>query len=503
MLFFQGTLLAGYAYAHASVKLLGPRRQAALHLVILYIVLLLPAIGLPEGWTPPSDGTPVFWLLLLLTVSVGGPFFAVSSTSPLLQKWFADCEHPRADDPYFLYVASNVGSMLALIGYPFLIERTMRLADQSSGWRHCYVLFVTMMTACVVLMCRSKPVKSRNIETAVEPVSWRRRLRWIALAFVPSSWMLGVTTFLTTDIAPMPLLWIIPLVLYLLTFILAFAAKPPVPHAWMVRLFPWAMILLVIALIFQGVWQAMLLHMIAFFIGTMTCHGELAVDRPEAGRLTEFYLWISFGGFLGGLFNGLIAPVTFRWILEYPLTLTLACWLRSDFQSTESHETDMDHNNRRMLLGTFAGFVLIVGLMSRSMMFQGTVVLTVVVLIGAGLLLICCWFNLPRRLALIVAVVMLVDKFEPPFTGETLHVDRGFLGVDRVVFSYGRIYRLVHGVTVHGIQNRDPERPGLRRQPMAYYHRSGPLGRIFTHLQPTGRLRNVAVVGLGAGTMAC
>jgi dipeptide/tripeptide permease len=249
MLFFQGALLAGYAYAHASVHLLGPRRQAALHLVILYLVLLLPAIGIPNGWTPPSEGTPVFWLLLLLTVSVGGPFFAVSSTSPLLQKWFADCDHARSGDPCFLYVASNVGSMLALIGYPFVIERTMRLADQSSGWRFGYALFVVMMTACAFLMWRSSPVNHRTAETQTESVSWKRRLRWTVLAFVPSSWMLGVTTFLTTDIAPMPLLWIIPLALYLLTFILAFAAKPPIPHVWMARLFPWAMILLTVALI--------------------------------------------------------------------------------------------------------------------------------------------------------------------------------------------------------------------------------------------------------------
>lgn len=247
----------------------------------------------------------------------------------------------------------------------------------------------------------------------------------------------------------------------------------------------------------------MLLHMAAFFIGAMTCHGELAADRPGSGRLTEFYLWISFGGFLGGLFNGLIAPIAFRWVLEYPLTLALACWLRPSLQPAAEHEQGAEPDNIRLLLGLFAGFALIVGLMSRSMVFQGTVVLTITVLIGCGLLLVCCYFNLPRWFALVIAAVMLVEKFEPPFVGESLHVDRGFFGVHRIVFSYGRIYRLVHGVTVHGIQNRDPERPQLRHQPMAYYHRSGPLGQIFAQLQRDDRLETVAIVGLGAGATAC
>lgn len=502
MLFFQAVLLAGYAYAHASVHWLGPRRQAILHIIVLAAVLLLPAIAVPDGWKPPGEGTPVFWLLGLLTVSVGGPFFVLSATSPLLQKWFADCEHTQSKDPYFLYAASNAGSMLALLSYPFIIERLWRLDEQSSAWRIGYAVFAVLMAACAALMwkSRSTQVSDQPAPTA-GPVSWQRRLRWTALALVPSSWMLSVTTFLTTDLTPMPLLWIIPLALYLLTFIFAFAVKPPIPHAWMTRLFPWTVLLLAVSLIFRDAGQIMLLHLFAFFVGAMVCHGELAADRPDTGRLTEFYLWLSVGGFLGGLFNGLIAPILFRWVLEYPLTIALACWLQPALPTAK--DDDSAAADRRWLLGLLAAFAAIVGLMSRSMNFNGTVALATTVLVGGGAALAFCCLNRPRWFAAAIAVIMLVEKLEPPFSGETLFVDRGYFGVHRVVRSHGRIYQLVHGVTVHGIQNRDPERPSLQRQPMAYYHRSGPLGQIFDQLGQTGRVQKVAIVGLGAGAAAC
>lgn len=502
MLFFQAVLLAGYAYAHATVHWLGPRRQAVLHVIVLAVVLLLPPIAVPDGWSPPGDGTPIFWLLGLLTVSVGGPFFALSSTSPLLQKWFADCEHSQSKDPYFLYAASNAGSMLALISYPFLIERFWRLDQQSTSWRIGYAVFAVLMLGCAAQMWRSTSAKATGSQSpAASPVSWQRRLRWTALALVPSSWMLSVTTFLTTDLTPMPLLWIIPLAIYLLTFILAFAAKPPIPHAWITRIFPWTVLLLAASLMFQNVWQVMFLHLFAFFVGAMVCHGELAADRPETGRLTEFYLWLSVGGFLGGLFNGMIAPILFRWVLEYPLTIALACWLQRPLPAPDDDASAA--SDRRWLLGLLAAFAAAVGLLSQSMNFEGTVVLALTVLVGGGAALAFCCLNRPRWFAVAIAVVMLVEKFEPPFAGETLHVDRGYFGVHRVVFSHGRIYRLVHGVTVHGIQNRDPERPEMRRQPMAYYHRSGPLGQIFKQLRATSQLKQVAVVGLGAGAAAC
>lgn len=561
MLFFQGLLLAGYAYVHVGRQMLGERAQIVVHMLILMAALFVPSLYLSKEWTPPDSDTPIFWLLGILFIVVGAPFFAVSATGPLLQQWFASTRHQRAGNPYFLYVASNAGSIIALLAYPFLIERILAVENQTRLWKYTYIAFVVSMGICVIFVFKDRKSKLATAPTtedenqsregtvsnadvgAVKTVTWWDRLFWIGLAFVPSSWMLGVTTFLTTDISPMPILWIIPLSIYLLTFIIAFSDQPILSSDWMLRLFPVSMLILVATSIFKGGFLIMGFHLVIFFFGAMMCHFELAKRKPDAKRLTEFYFWISLGGLLGGIFNGLVAPLMFSWVLEYPLTLMLACVLcptfapklaaensasgQSKLQSTPNrssekprkspgkkkkqrrempvtNSTDPDDLQRKLKLGTFVIFILTLAILANTLPFEGTSILAITTMLGLAGMCLCFFLNRPVLFALPLGLVLIIAKLEPIQPGETvIFTSRGFFGVNRVVEGpLGAQKRLYHGTTVHGIQGTDPQRPDLHLKPMSYYHETGPLGMIFRDVQQDRPFRQVGIVGLGAGTAA-
>ena len=319
MVFYQATLLFGYVYAHLSIKWLGPRRQAALHMALFCLPWIVLPIGVALGWTPPTDSNPIPWLLMLLAVSVGLPFLFVSASAPMLQAWFSATGHRSAKDPYFLYSASNLGSILALLGYPLLLEPYLTLDEQSWSWAAGYGLLMTMSLLCAVVLWRSRPADSgaaglsddaRPGETAgrealPEPPggipNWTARMRWLALSLVPSSLLLGVTTYMSTDIAAAPLLWVVPLMLYLLTFVLVFARRKLLPHRLMVMIQPILVVIVAGAFFSGGTSTSYIavmfpLHLLTFFVTTMVCHGELAGSRPSSRWLTEFYLWMSLGG---------------------------------------------------------------------------------------------------------------------------------------------------------------------------------------------------------------
>ena len=226
LVFYQMTLLAGYAYAHLLTRWLTVRRQAIVHLAIVGVAFICLPIALPRGWSPPTDHSPVAWMLGLLAVGIGLPFFVVSTTGPLIQKWFAASGHSGARDPYFLYAASNAGSMLGLLGYPLLIEPRLRLSEQSAMWTAGYATLALLIVGCAVWLARSagaaRAAASGDphppvIDIAEHSTSMRaaitmpRRWRWVMLAFIPSSLMIGVTTHITTDVAAIPLLWVLPL----------------------------------------------------------------------------------------------------------------------------------------------------------------------------------------------------------------------------------------------------------------------------------------------------
>jgi hypothetical protein len=335
MVFFQALLLAGYSYAHAGPALLGTRRHVIFHLLFLAaVVVALPFAVSPEA-APPPGVDPTFRLLLVLFVAVGLPFFVVSTTAPLVQHWFAATGHRSGRDPYFLYAASNAGSMVGLLAYPFVIEPLLPLHRQANIWAGGYIVLLLLLVACGIAVWRARPAAAAlgatpPAEDAAPPPSWLRRLRWIALAFVPSSLLLGVTTHLSIDVAPMPLLWVLPLAVYLLSFILVFG--PLLARG--LHLFGTLLPIIVLAQAFFLVArpdvpleQMITANLLTLFVAAMVCHGELARTRPAARHLTEFYLWMSLGGVLGGAFNALAAPLLFPGTYEYPLALVLLCLL--------------------------------------------------------------------------------------------------------------------------------------------------------------------------------
>ncbi len=515
MLFFQAALLAGYAYAHFSTSRLGTRRQAAVHMVLLLVPLVALPIAVREGWAPPPGGSQVLWLLALLAVSVGPPFFVVSSTAPLLQRWFADTGHARAKDPYFLYRASNFGSAVALLGYPALVEPALRLADQGRLWAVGYGALLVLMAACALTLWRSPAATSTARKPATSPLredpppiaggsldalTVARRAQWVVLSFVPSSLMLGVTVFLTTDIAPIPLLWVVPLALYLLTFVLAFSPRPPLPQRVMVRAMPLLVIPLVVTILLRAArppWLLIPLHLLAFFTVGMVCHGRLAQDRPPASRLTDFYLWIAVGGVLGGAFNAIVAPVVFNGFTEYPLAIVLACLLRPG-RGGERRE------RRSRLLDLALPVALGAAVLGLAWWVRAGGVsdelLRRALVFGVPAFLCFTLIDRPVRLGLGLGAILVAGAVAVGAANPVVFADRSFFGAFQVTAdAEGRFHLLTHGTTVHGAQSLDPAR---RDEPLTYYTRSGPLGQVFEAVNATGA-DDIAVVGLGAGSMAC
>jgi hypothetical protein len=457
ILFFQAMLLLGYAYAHFAIGRLGPRRQAVLQLVVVLVPLAVLPIALPGGWTPPVQSSPLPWLLGALVLSAGLPFFVVSSTGPLLQRWFAATTHRGAGDPYFLFAASNAGSLLGLLAYPLIVERTLSLHDQARLWAAGYLLLVALTAVCAVAVWRAWPDGDAEATAAArapgaEPITRARRARWLVLAFVPSSLMLGVTAQITSEIAPIPLFWVIGLALYLVTLIAAFSRRDPSPSRALVNALP-PLVAAVVVVTFlkptHSPW-VLLLDLVTFFVAGLICHGQLAADRPDSSRLTEFYLWVAAGGALGGIFNGLVAPTVFTRLVEYPMVLFLACALRP-------------------------------WLWSRPRFWTRPAGLAVLAL-GAFVL---------------AAVVTTAGQ------KDVLQADRSFFGVYKVKRLDrwgGRFNALVDGNTIHGLQS---VQPGRAREPLLYFYPGGPAGQVFSAFrrrQPAGR---VGVIGLGAGSLAC
>src|ERR1700710_2835364 len=335
MVFFQSLLLAGYAYAHFLMQIRSRVIPIVVHLALLTIALRPLPLSIANGWGEPPSSGYAFWLLGLFAVSIGLPFFALAANNPLLQAWFVRTGHPNGPDPYFLYASSNIGSFLALLSYPVLLEPMFTLRTQNLIWTSGYGLLIVLIAACGILLLRS-PANAAAInmpadETDAPAPSWTLRARWIFLAAVPSGLLIAVTAHISTDVAAAPLLWVLPLSLYLLTWVLVFQSRPLLPHAWMLALQPLA-IAGVILLLAVGGEQNLLLtlggHLLCFFIIAMACHGELARTRPASRYLTGFYVALSFGGMVGGLFAGLLAPFLFSWIAEYPILLALAALCR-------------------------------------------------------------------------------------------------------------------------------------------------------------------------------
>src|SRR5689334_11795138 len=325
MVFFQTLLLAGYAYAHVLMQIRNRKIAVAVHLALLVLALSTLPLSIASGFGDPPTSAYAFWLLGVFAVSIGLPFFALAANNPLLQAWFVRTGHASGGDPYFLYASSNIGSFLALLSYPVLLEPVFTLHVQNLIWTGLYALLILLIGCCGALLLRapaSAAVDTLARESDAPAPGWVLRGRWILLAAVPSGLLIAVTAHISTDVAAAPLLWVLPLSLYLLTWVLVFQSRPLLPHKWILLIQPVA-IAGVIVLLAVGGEQNLLLtlggHQLCFFFIAMGCHGELAHTRPAAKYLTGFYVALSFGGMVGGLFAGLIAPFAFSWVAEYPI----------------------------------------------------------------------------------------------------------------------------------------------------------------------------------------
>ena len=502
MLFFQAALLAGYAYGHAGIRALGLRRHALMHGVLVWLPLLLLPIAVDQETAVATD-QPIAWLLQTMAVSVGLPFVVLASTAPLLQRWYSSLD-TRSSDPYWLYSASNVGSFAALLAFPILFEPAIALGRQTAVWKIGYAIVAALLTACAVTVLRrapSSPDTAHRDDAAqpAEPITAGTRLRWLALSFAPSTLMLGVTTYLSTDVAPVPLLWVLPLACYLLTFIVAFGWYSDAMHTNVRRLLPSALLPLVLLIVSQApapLWVAILIHVLGFTVLAMLCHGELARDRPSVQHLTEFYLWLAAGGVLGGVFNTLVAPQVFTSVAEYPLAIAFAalvCVPKPQFR-------DALANPRTMMRPAFAAVLATVLLVGARL--GGVARFPTMAFLGAPALIF--WSGAKHNTARfsvgivgLLSALAIANAFAPTGGGQTLYADRTFFGVYRVRTDPSRNFvSLMHGTTIHGRQVIGDTNP----EPQTYFHRKSPIGQIFETLAADAR--SVGVIGLGTGTLA-
>lgn len=632
LLFFQTALLGGYLYAHATTRVMSLKAQAGLHIALLLVALAILPIHIPAALATPSGSVlPIPWLLGVLAVSLGLPFLLLAAGAPMMQRWFAATRHRSAKNPYFLYAASNLGSFVALLAYPFVIEPRMGLSDQSVTWLEFYYALLGLIALCAIAVhfVRRRADHAENLaevagegdamaaaaaatasekglsrlteqhvdvqfaefddtatparahggavgesdftsfpadeaagfghesaqqdpategpppstaaasltpqreagrvkrpgafrgsvrrlvsenpaaETLVPPPQavgvnptlipdrhWR--LRWVLLAFAPSSLLIGVTTYLSTDIAAVPFMWVIPLAIYLLTFVLVFARRPlfgrsVMLHAQLVL----GLVLMIAICIGPGrrITTTAALHLAAFFATAMVCHRELADSRPRADYLTEFYLWMAFGGVLGGAFNVLFAPTLYTSLVEYPFALIIAFGLRPGVSRTYG-------GWRAFLLDVslpaLVGFAIWAALRwpsgPRSWGGYGTQTL-----LGAAAIAVAFFWKRPLRLALGAGAIYAATQVSDAMDSSIIVERRSFFGIYRVrqILEYKV---LQHGTTTHGGQSTRPER---RLEPLTYYYKEGPLGQIFATVAADRPMRNVAIVGLGTGATAC
>jgi hypothetical protein len=491
MLFFQAVLLLGYAYAHWSLKLLGPKLQPLVHFVLLISAFLSLPFGLSESSMAsiPSAHDPSLWILKTLIFAAGLPFFVVSASAPLLQRWFSFTEHPDREDPYFLYSASNAGSLLGLLCYPLLVEPLTTLKSQAELWTVSYGLLGLAFVVCGSFVLRSpRREETRRAKSTTIPFS--RKFQWVALAFLPSSLMLGLTTYLTTDVAPTPLLWVIPLVIYLISFIFAFSRRGFRSSERGERVTRLGSLIALLFFLFNTpplpIIAVFILNIALFTSWALIIHGKLAQLRPGPNELTEYFLFVSIGGVLGGIFNGLCAPLVFTNVTEYALVLALACLVTG-----ASKPWIALHELR------WPSFLLLIGLgvigLERLFDMEKGGVLLFTLIFG---FLILRLIEQVRAFSFSLLIMLFIGGHYIDFKQASIYQVRTFFGIVKVQDrSADQTRYLIDGNTAHG-------RESLVAQecvPLSYFHREGPMGAVFEKINP----KRVGILGLGIGSHGC
>lgn len=500
MLVYQALLLAGYAYAHWLGRFAG-RTQAAIHLAVFLIAALTLPVSL-RGAMPSASANPVFWVPYLLLTSIGPLFFVVAAQAPLMQRWFT---LSGGGDPYPLYAASNFGSFGGLIAYPLLVEPLLRVADQSLLWSGGYLVLMALVAVSAFAMPRDIAVAPvARLETP--PPDKAMAARWILLAAVPSGLMLSTSLHLTTDIVAMPLLWVLPLGLYLLSFSVAFAHDRRLADL-LTRAAPFILVMAAFCAFQDSThfpFFYAFLALLNLFVASVALHAKMFAQRPHPEHLTRFYLAMSVGGVLGGIFCALVAPLVFDWTYEHPILLVASAMLiapRPLFALTARLWGSKERLLFRTVAALIALFILsVLGARSYAAFDSGLVKFAVSVII-MGIALI--GFGNTLLFAGSVGALMLGlngwEKIE--LSREPGILTRSYFGVYSVRNGGTDTRYLVHGTTVHGVQNLAP---GRQTQPTSYYAPRSGIGLAMAAAPALfGPSARIDIVGLGAGTLAC
>ncbi|HEY3165364.1 MAG TPA: fused MFS/spermidine synthase [Candidatus Limnocylindrales bacterium] len=527
LFFFQAVLLLGYLYGHVSVTRLGLRRGAILHVALIAVAAASLLIAPSHAADLRDPAIPdVLNLIGMLTLTVGLPAFVLTTTTPLVSAWYAASRSgPGAadggvvgdGDAYWLYALSNTGSLLALLAYPFVIEPRLGLTVQRGVWAVGFVVFGVAVAGCAAWAGNRARGHVRDAAAAHEAtdhaaaatrIVWRRRATWLLLAAVPSGLLNAVTTFISTDLVAAPLLWLAPLAIYLATFIIAFSSRGRrlVPAAVIVA--PAAITLMWVPYGSAGGWPILPLVLLMYGglgVVATALHGRLALDRPAAVHLTEFYLVISIGGALASAFVALIAPVVFPGVWEFPILLVLALAALAVSNSHVRHAERSTARRRGLDLSPFfanAGvrmvpYLAVALALGLFLVREGSLATEAGIrwLLVGGLILLVgargAFLTASTGLVLALAVLVLQPA--------VIYRDRSFFGVTEVLRPVGATHTtLMNGTTVHGLQSTDPAKAQL---PTAYYATKGPFGDVFRDLASDGRPKTIGIVGLGAGAL--
>lgn len=509
MAFFQLMLLAGYFFAHV-LSLATPRRHGLLYIIALLAGLVFLPLHLSDSL---SENLPIsLEIFHLLSMTIAVPFIALSATSSTIQRLFTETGHPSAADPYFLYAASNLGSFVGLFAYPLLAEPLMGISAQTYAWEAGFVMLIALATGCLLFAHAAQKGVAATTAAAPEEksesrVTHRQRLWWVLLAFIPSSLLSGVTTHISTDIFSAPMIWVLPLGAYLLTFVIAFSHKPLVSLTTLTQLQPLVVpfaigLLITNNLMMKLSWPALAFHVFAFGVVALLCHTLLAEKRPENSRrdLTEFYLMMSVGGALGGVLNAFIIPHTLDRLIEYPLFMIFSLLINPALKQKLTNTGKIIIGASIASVGVYYVFIKTlapsiyssaVGIMSHYIIMVDIAMALVFVMMSANIrsafvgclgLIFICEFVLPKNLLLI---------------------ERNFFGVitisERPIEIDGKSFTsrfMNHGTTTHGTQILEAP---YNKTPTTYFTEIGPLGNAFQVYQP----KKIAILGLGVGTMNC
>ena len=505
MVFFQAALLAGYGYAHLLTRFAPGRASVLIHVAVLLIACSALPLHLAGGWNQPPSRGEALWLLGLFAASIGLPFFALAANGPLTQAWFVRTDHPAVRDPYFLFAASNVGSFLALVSYPLAVEPFLPLGEQTWLWTVGFYLLILLIAACGVLMLRSanvSPAASAAVSEVAAPLTWRERLTFVALAAVPSGLLLAVTLHISTDAAAVPLFWVVPLAIYLLTFVIAFQSRPIIAHSLVIKAFPFVVVALAAVLVispFATIVGIASFNLAAFFVIALLCHGELARRRPAPQFVTGFYLWISAGGMIGGIAVGLVAPQVFNWVAEYPLLIALSVLCMPGLVLPPKGREQF-----LLFCALAAGAGLLARLMSSGTRLDDNLI---TLFLGALLGLTVYFWRAPLAFAAIIGFVLVVGHYQYNDAVNNFVV-RNFFGVLAAAETTdGRFRILWHGGIGQGaqrIRDRDGKPVTGRPEMISEFQAGAGIAQTFDAVRArVGGPVSYAVIGLGTGSLSC